>query len=428
LIHSFVPVAESSPFTIHTLPYGIFSPNSESCFRVGVAIGDMILDMSGVCALGLLNLGKIFENDKEAKSRERLEKAFSSHSLKILSGLGAKNLSRLRTGIKRLLSDTNDGLKPDIREKVLFRSADCRMTLPFEIGGYTDFYASMVHAMNVGRLYRGEENALMPNWKHIPIAYNGRASSVVPTGTDIRIPRGQIKLPDQPDPIFQKTSKLDFEVELGFFIGKDSEIGKPISMEEAESYIFGLVLVNDWSARDIQAWEYQPLGPFLGKSFATTISQWVVPLEAFESFRIPLPAPKDPRLLPYLNGLQVVYDIDITTNWRPVNCEKPLVVSRTNSKYLYWSMTQQLVHHSSNGCPMRAGDLLASGTISGPAENSWGSLLEITYNGKKPLEIGSGKKRSFLDVGDSVEMTAQAGEGATRVGLGPVTGKILESL
>ena len=291
------------------------------------------------------------------------------------------------------------------------------MHLPVTIGDYTDFYASREHATNVGIMFRGKENALMSNWLHLPVGYHGRASSVVISGADIRRPRGQVA-PMGPPPEFVPLRSLDFELEMGFFISVCNELGKPISIENAHEHIFGMVLLNDWSARDIQAWEYQPLGPFLAKNFATSISPWVVTMDALEPFRVPAPR-QDPAPLPYLkadstNGLDITLEVTLQS----ARMDAPQTISRSNMKYLYWSIEQMLAHHTSTGCNMRPGDLCGTGTISGPTEDSYGSLLELTWRGEKPIQLPNGEERKFLQDGDVVTMKGYCRCRVSALGLG----------
>jgi fumarylacetoacetase len=283
--------------------------------------------------------------------------------------------------------------------------------MPVTVGDYTDFYASKEHATRVGSLFRDPENALPPNWLHLPIGYHGRASSVVVSGTEIIRPQGQFKKHGDPGPRFGPSQRLDYEYELGAVIGKDSALGRPIPIEEAEDYIFGFVILNDWSARDIQKWEYQPLGPFLGKNFATSISPWIIPLDALHEARVALPQ-QDPTPLPYLvrqRGRPANFDIDLTTELVTGEGSRT-VISRGNASTLYWSFAQQVAHHTINGCNLRVGDILGSGTISGPSQETAGCLLELTMGGREPITLSDGTQRTFLEDGDTIILRAQAGE------------------
>ena len=310
-----------------------------------------------------------------------------------------------------------------LHSQALVPLRDARLHLPVDIPGYTDFYSSKEHATNVGSMFRDPKNALLPNWLHMPIGYNGRASSVIVSGTTVRRPSGQLKLPDQEQPIFAPCRKLDIELETAFIIGKPNNLGEPIPVERADEHIFGMVVMNDWSARDIQQWEYVPLGPFNAKTFATSISPWIVTLEALEPFRVASPA-QEPPPLPYLkqsgkNG----FDIDLQVDMR-AGKSAPMTISRTNFKTMYWSMAQQLAHHTVSGCNTKVGDLMGSGTISGATPDSLGSLLEITWNGKNPMALADGSTRTFIQDGDEIIMTGWCQGDGYRVGFGAVSGVI----
>lgn len=401
------PIPPNSDFTLHNLPWGIFSMPGESP-RVGIAVGDQILDMSKVGEMGL------FDFDTSV---------FYEDVLNPFMALGKEVTNGARTQVQEWLRNKDGPLtnRPDLFEDRLAAT----MHLPVRIGDYTDFYSSIEHATNVGKLYRDPDNALLPNWRHLPVGYHGRASSIVVSGTPIRRPSGQVKTKAMDTPEFRASQNLDFELEMGFIIGKDSTLGEPISTAEAEDYIFGLVLFNDWSARDIQKWEYVPLGPFLGKNFASSMSPWVVPLEALEPFRIAGPV-QDPEVLPYLqteglNNYDIKLEVSITPKGGPET-----IVSRSNFGYMYWNMAQQLAHHTVNGCNVRVGDLMASGTISGKDAASYGSLLEISEGGKKPFLLADGTPRTFLDDGDTVVMRGWGEKGDIRIGFGAVSGQITE--
>jgi fumarylacetoacetase len=304
---------------------------------------------------------------------------------------------------------------------------DARMHLPVSVGGYTDFYSSKEHATNVGSMFRDPKNALLPNWRHLPVAYNGRASSVVASGTPIRRPKGQIKPPDAEQPIFGPTRKLDFELETAFIVGEGNALGEPIAIDHAERHVFGLVLMNDWSARDIQQWEYVPLGPFNAKTFATSISPWIVTLDALAPFRVAGPA-QDPPPLSYLaQSGEHAFDINLEVNLKPAGAVASKIC-HTNFRHLYWSMAQQLAHHTVSGCNTRVGDLMGSGTISGSTSDSFGSLLELAWNGQRPLALPGGATRSFLEDGDEVIMTGWCQGDVYRVGFGEVRGEVLPPL
>jgi fumarylacetoacetase len=336
----------------------------------------------------------------------------------------------VRAAISRLLRHDEPRLRDDaaLREKALVPMSAVEMLLPVEIGDYTDFYSSREHATNVGTMFRGADNALQPNWLHLPVGYHGRASSIVVSGTNIVRPSGQTKPADAPAPIFGPSKSLDFELEMGVFIGPGNELGKPIATSKANEHMFGVVLVNDWSARDIQAWEYVPLGPFLAKNFATSISPWVVPLEALEPFRVATPA-QDPPVLPYLKfeGAQN-YDIQLEVSLQGADMKEAHVISRSNAKSLYWNFAQQLAHHTITGCNMRTGDLLATGTISGPTPDSRGSMLELAWKGTTPVALPNGQTRNFLLDGDRLTITGWCQGAGYRVGFGEVSGQILPAI
>ncbi|MDP9253828.1 MAG: fumarylacetoacetase, partial [Verrucomicrobiota bacterium] len=311
-----------------------------------------------------------------------------------------------------------------LRDRVFHAQKNVIMQLPARIGDYTDFYSSYHHAHNVGTMLRGPENALMPNWKWLPVAYHGRASSIVPSGAQVRRPQGQIKPPDATAPIFAASRSLDYELEMAFLVGPPNSLGEPIPIDRAFDHIFGFVLMNDWSARDIQTWEYQPLGPFLAKNFCTSISPWVVTLEALEPFRKPLPS-QDPEPLPYLRLTNdFTYDIHLEASLQTAKMGAPHIITRTNLQNLYWSISQQLAHHTVGGCNLRAGDLLASGTISGPIEESRGCMLELTWRGANPLQLPNGETRKWLEDGDTLSMTGWCNGDGYRVGFGEVSGRV----
>ncbi|MEM6634689.1 MAG: fumarylacetoacetase [Pseudomonadota bacterium] len=396
-------------FPIQNLPYGAFSVDSGP-IRIGVAIGDRILDLTALEAAGILS-----PSDTAV---------FDGATLNAFMALPQPVWSRTR----REIADLLDGAKehaPDLRTKIgdaLVPMSAARLHLPFFVRSYTDFYASKEHATNVGSMFRDPDNALMPNWLHVPIGYNGRASTVVVSGTPIRRPNGQLKAPQDAVPHFGACRKLDIELELGAVVGTANPMGQPITTAEAYDNIFGYVLLNDWSARDIQVWEYQPLGPFQSKAFGTSISPWVVTREALEPFRTAAPARVKP-LLPYLeeatpNNFDIELEVTLAPEARPGT-----TICRTNYRHMYYSSAQQLVHHASSGCAMETGDLLGSGTISGPTKDSFGSLLELTWNGRDPVDVEDAM-RTFLEDGDTVEIKGWC-EGAYRIGFGVCAGQIL---
>ncbi len=414
-LRTFVEVPADSHFPIQNLPYGVFAPYHGAAPRVGVAIGEQVLDLS------VLEEKRLFED-----RRLRAQRPFSHASLNPFMAMGREVWRAARQTISYLLRHDTPTLRDDeaLRREAFHPISAVRLLLPVEIGDYTDFYSSKEHATNVGTMFRGAENALQPNWLHLPVGYHGRASSVIVSGEAVRRPCGQVK-PDDGPPRYAASRLLDFELEMGFFVGPGNPLGEPIAIGDTEKHIFGLVLVNDWSARDIQKWEYVPLGPFLGKSFATTISPWVVPLDALDPFRLAGPA-QDPEPLSYLRGIApCAYNVHLEVGLQTPQLEAPHVICRSNLRNLYWSMCQQLAHHTVNGCNMRPGDLLASGTISGPTEDSYGSLLELTWRGTKPLTLPSGEQRKFIEDGDRVVMTGWAEGDGYRIGFGEAAAEVL---
>ncbi|HMS33133.1 MAG TPA: fumarylacetoacetase [Ignavibacteria bacterium] len=415
IIKSFVPVKPESDFSVQNLPYGIFKTKKNNSPRAGIAIGEYVLDLNAVSAKGLL------------KSLSGIENIFSNKSLNEFMSLGKEVWHSVRTDIQNLLDESNPVLRDNeyLKNECLISRTECEMCMPVEIGDYTDFYSSREHATNVGIMFRGKENALMPNWLHLPVAYHGRSSSIVLSGTDVVRPKGQTKADDAEMPSFGPSRLLDFELEMGFFIGTGNKLGEPVPVENAADHIFGMVLVNDWSARDIQKWEYVPLGPFLAKNFATSISPWVVTLEALEPFKTKS-GKQIPEPLPYLKSKgDHAFDIKLEVSLKTDKSDDPYIISRSNFKNLYWDITQQLAHHTVTGCNMRTGDLLASGTISGPDKNSYGSLLELTWRGTEPIKLPDGEERKFLLDGDTLIISGYCQGEGFRVGFGEVTGKIL---
>jgi fumarylacetoacetase len=415
-LKSFLPVAADSHFPIQNLPYGVFRPHSGGEPRVGAAIGEMILDLAVLERHSLL----------KAPSASG-EPVFAQRWLNPLMALGRTAWKEVREQISRLLRADEPTLRDDeaLQQAALVPMSAADLLLPVKIGDYTDFYSSKEHATNVGTMFRGPEHALPPNWLHLPIAYHGRASSVVVSGTDLHRPCGQTKADTQTTPVFGASQAVDFELEMGCLIGPGNELGEPIPADRAVDHIFGLALVNDWSARDIQRWEYVPLGPFLAKNFGTTLSPWIVTLEALEPFRAAGPR-QDPPPLEYLHtsGNQA-YDIELEVLLQAEGMAAPQRVCASNFRYLYWNLAQQVAHHTVNGCNLRTGDLLASGTISGSTAESRGCLLELTWGGRQPLELPGGETRRFLADGDRVTMTAWCQGDGYRVGFGEATGKLL---
>jgi fumarylacetoacetase len=415
-LKSWVDVPQGSDFPIQNLPFGVFRTESQLP-RVGVAIGDKILDLKALHILGYLeNLPFRLED-------------FLADSLNPMMKHGKKASRDLRNRISKLLRSD----MPDLRDRehhvkqVLVSQSEVQMLLPIRVGDYTDFYSSEDHARNVGTMFRDPAKALLPNWKHLPVGYHGRASSIVVSGTPINRPMGQVNPSDDTPPTFKASSQLDFELEVAFVTFDGKPMGQRISTGEADDYIFGLMLFNDWSARDIQRWEYVPLGPFLAKNFGSTVSPWVVTLDALEPFRVPGPV-QDPEVLPYLKyeGNKNI-DIHLEVGIIPSNGQET-IVSRSNYKHMYWNMTQQLAHHTVGGCNIKCGDMMASGTISGPTEGSFGSMLEIAWKGTKPVAMTDGSTRNFILDGDNVVIRGYAEKEGVRVGFGKCEGIVLPAI
>lgn len=421
-LESFVASANEpgTDFPIQNLPFGVFRQGDDE--RVGVAIGDQIVDVHRLRELGLL------EGDADDAAR-----ACAGPSLNPLMGLGQRYASALRLALSRLLRA--DSAEQDKVSSALVPMADVEMVLPADVGDYTDFYCSIHHATNVGSMFR-PDNPLMPNYKHLPVGYHGRASSLVPSGTPVRRPKGQSKAPDAAAPSFGPSKLFDYELEVGFFVGAGNALGEPIPVGEADEHLFGFCLVNDWSARDIQGWEYQPLGPFLAKSFATTLSPWVVTTEALAPFRVPAfeRAEDDPQPLPHLaddrnreaGGVDLHLEVYVATERMRQDGDEPTRLTSGNFREMYWTAGQMLTHHASAGCNMQPGDLMASGTVSGPEKDSRGCLLELTWRGAEPVSLPNGEERKFLADGDEVIFRGYCEkEGAKRIGFGECRGVVL---
>ena len=412
-LKSWVEVPKGSDFPIQNLPFGIFKTRYLSPVA-GVAIGNHVLDLVYLHENGFLDgLGLP-------------PGIFNQRYLNDFMALGKKKSREVRERVSELLRADHDELKTNIaaREIALIPMNEVQMLIPVRIPNYTDFYSSEEHATNVGTMFRDPKNALLPNWKHLPVGYHGRASSIVVSGTSIHRPKGQIKPLDTELPVFCPTHKLDFELEVAFLTCSETKLGQSISTREAEDHIFGFVLFNDWSARDIQQWEYVPLGPFLGKNFGSTMSPWIVTMDALEPFRVAGPE-QHPHVLPYLSyeGSKN-FDIRLEVLIQPDQSEAT-TVCRSNFKYMYWNVNQQLAHHTVNGCNIQVGDLYASGTISGPSPGSYGSMLELAWNGQKPLTMPDGTERKFIEDGDAVIMKGLAEKDGVRIGFGECKGKIL---
>jgi fumarylacetoacetase len=411
----------ATDFPLENLPYGVYRHAHST--QIGVAIGDRIFDVGACASEGLL---KDLSND--------IVDACTAQVLNLLMALGPEAWSALRQSLQMLLSgDQRDKRLRTRIEGMLVPRADADMLLPAHIGDYTDFYASIHHATRVGKLFR-PDNPLLPNYKHVPIGYHGRASSIVVSGSPIKRPRGQIKAASAAEPAFEAARSMDYELEAGLFVGKGNPLGEPISIAEAEQHIFGLCLVNDWSARDIQLWEYQPLGPFLAKNFATTISPWIVTMEALAPYRVPTAERPvgDPAPLPYLtprlagsDAIDLILEVYLRSEKMRSAGAEPMVMSRGNLRDLYWTPGQLVTHHASNGCNLRPGDLLATGTISGPEEGSEGCMLEMKHR-REPVRLPTGETRIFLEDGDQVTFRAYTQrEGMPRLGFGECTGTLV---
>ena len=411
-MNCWINIDKNSDFSIHNLPFGIFSVNNGEK-RLGIAIGDLIVDLSQLADLGIF------------KSISFDYQILKSDFLNDFISLGKKTTTKVRELVQSEICNDKSILKNN--SQVFIKKSNAKMHLPVKIGDYTDFYSSIEHATNIGTMFRDPKNALLPNWKHLPVGYHGRASSIIISGHDIHRPKGQVVIPPNSEPVYQQSSKVDFELEMGFIIGKKTNLGESVSTEKAEDFIFGKVLFNDWSARDIQKWEYVPLGPFLAKSFASSISPWVVTMEALEPFKIKGPK-QEPKVLPYLSfSGNKNYDINLEVIIKPENSDET-VISNSNFKYMYWNMFQQLAHHTINGCNVNVGDMMASGTISGKNTNSYGSMLELSWAGTKPIKLKDGSSRKFIQDNDTVIMRGYCQKGDVRVGFGEVRTKLLKSL
>lgn len=418
---SFIDIAADSDFSIHNLPYGIFSDAKDATGnnnrRAGVAIGEHVLDLSVLEAEGLLSLagGPYFDQP----------------TLNAFIDSGRDNWIKARSTIQTLLSADSDTLRDnkDLQAKALFKQADVTMHLPVHVPGFTDFYSSKEHATNVGTMFRDPKNALLANWTEMPVGYNGRASTVIVSGTDVIRPSGQLKPNPDERPIFSPCKRLDFELETAFVVGRGNDIGQPIAVDAAADHIFGMVLLNDWSARDIQKWEYVPLGPFNAKTFTSEVSPWIVTMDALAPFKTACPT-QEPKPLAYLNEKDSnnSFDINLSVELLPENSDEATVVCETNFKYMYWSMAQQLTHHTITGCKVEVGDMMGSGTISGPTPDSYGSMLEIAWNATKPVTLKGGETRSFIEDGDTVIMKGYSEKDGIRVGFGEVRSKVLPAL
>ncbi|MDX1939766.1 MAG: fumarylacetoacetase [Saprospiraceae bacterium] len=410
-LRSWVNIPPNSDFPIQNLPFGIFKTPGLTP-RIGVAIGDEVADLQVLAEHG-------FFDDLEID-----RKVFGQAYLNDFIALGKTKTRAVRNRLSEILdSDLEEWDASELVPYFLHPQSKVQMLLPVKIGDYTDFYSSLEHASNVGSMFRDPANPLLPNWRYLPLAYHGRASSIVVSGTPIHRPKGQTMPQGAQSPVFGPTQSLDFELEMAFIIGKSTHLGQSITTDKAEDYIFGMVLFNDWSARDIQSWEYQPLGPFLSKNFASTISPWVVPLDALEPFRTETPM-QAPTVLPYLQFTgKKSFDINLEV---VLQTETSLqeTLCRSNFKYMYWNMAQQLAHHTVNGCNVNIGDLMGSGTISGPTPDSFGSMLELTWRGTKPVALPDGSQRKFIHDGDTIILRGWGERDGVRIGFGEASGKI----
>lgn len=413
-LSSWIEISPSSDFSIYNIPFGVITSKGNT--RVASRIGDYVIDLYELFETNLLD-GLGFDHSD-----------FNTNKLNNLMLKGKIATQKLRNRIQALLQEGNNELRQnnDWVAKVLIPIDSINMEMPIEIGDYTDFYSSIEHATNVGTMFRDPDNALLPNWKYIPVGYHGRSSSIILSGQEIHRPKGQQKPKDDEPPVFGPCKLLDFELEMGFITYEGKPLGESISTAEANDYIFGMVLFNDWSARDIQKWEYVPLGPFLAKNFASSMSAWVVTLDALETFRVAGPQ-QDPAVFPYLefSGNQNI-DIQLEVQIQPEG-KSPTTVCRSNYKYMYWNQSQQLAHHTVNGCDIHAGDLYASGTISGPTKDSYGSMLELSWKGTNPIQLNDGSERKFIQDHDTVIMKGYCEKDGIRVGFGEVSTKVLPS-
>ena len=410
---SWLHVGKNSDFPIQNIPFGVFLTRDD-IITIGTRIGDTAVDLGALHQLGYFE-GIPLTDD-----------IFLQDTLNDFIADGRKTWRLVRNRIAEIFDKNNKTLQSNKKHKeiVLFRLDEIEMQLPVQIGDFTDFYASREHATNVGTMFRGKENALMPNWLHLPVGYHGRSSSIIPSGIPIHRPQGQTLPADADTPVFGASKLVDFELEMAFITTDANDLGEPISIDEAEEYIFGLVLLNDWSARDIQKWEYVPLGPFLAKNFASSISPWIVTLDALEPFRVASPKPLKPQLSYLQYTGKKSFDIQLEMAIQPKNA-KEKVVCKSNFKYMYWNMAQQLAHHTSNGCPVNSGDMMGSGTISGPTPDSYGSMLELTWRGEKPIKMKDGSERKFINDYDTVIMRGHSENDDIRIGFGEVSTQLL---
>ncbi|GGD83756.1 fumarylacetoacetase [Planktosalinus lacus] len=413
---SWLPVDKESDFPIQNIPFGVFLTRDD-VITVGTRIGDYAIDLGALHQLGYF------------KGIELTDDIFLQDTLNDFISDGKKTWRLVRNRIAEIFDEKNTALKDNKahHDRVIFTMDEIEMQLPVQVGDYTDFYSSKEHATNVGAMFRDPENALLPNWLHIPVGYHGRSSSIIPSGINVRRPNGQTLPAGADKPIFGPSKLIDFELEMAFITTDANDLGEPIPIDEAEDYIFGLVLFNDWSARDIQKWEYVPLGPFLAKNFASTISPWIVTLDALHPFKVESPQ-QEIEPLPYLRSKgKKSYDINLEAYITPEN-GSPNRVTQSNFKYMYWNMSQQLAHHTINGCPVKSGDMMGSGTISGPTPDSYGSMLELSWRGEKPIKLNDGSERKFINDNDTVTLKGYCKNESVRIGFGDCSTKILPAL
>ena len=413
---SWIKVSENSDFPIQNIPFGVFI-TKEDVITIGTRIGDSAIDMGALQQLGYFD------------GIDLTDDMFMQDTLNDFISDGKKTWRLVRNRLSEIFEESNPTLRDNKKQRdvVIFDIKDVEMQLPVQIGDYTDFYSSKEHATNVGKMFRDPENALLPNWLHIPVGYHGRSSTIVPSGKSIRRPNGQTMPADATEPVFGPSKLVDFELEMAFITTDSNLMGEPIPVDEAEDYIFGMVLFNDWSARDIQKWEYVPLGPFLAKNFASTISPWIVTMDALAPFKTKSPE-QSPTPLSYLQQKDKnTFDIKLEVSLQPENATET-IISKSNFKYMYWTMAQQLAHHTVNGCRVNSGDMMGSGTISGPTPDSFGSMLELSWGGKNPVKLNDGSERKFINDNDTVIMRGYCQNDKVRIGFGECSGKLLPAL
>ncbi|HET8735586.1 MAG TPA: fumarylacetoacetase [Pricia sp.] len=413
---AWLPVPQNSDFPIQNIPFGVFLTRDDS-ITIGTRIGDYAIDLAALHQLGYF------------KNISLTDAIFLQDTLNDFISTGQETWRSVRNRIAELFDAGNDTLKnhPDHRKAALFSIDEIEMQMPVQVGDYTDFYSGKEHATNVGSMFRDPGKALLPNWLHLPVAYHGRSSTIVPSGTPVRRPRGQTMPENTDGPIFGPSKQVDFELEMAFITTDANALGEAVFIDAAEDAIFGMVLFNDWSARDIQKWEYQPLGPFLSKNFASSISPWVVTLDALAPFRVESPK-QEPKPLPYLQqkgkqGVDIHLEVDLTPDQG-----QPTTISKSNFKYMYWTMAQQLAHHTVNGCKVNSGDMMGSGTISGPTPDSYGSMLELSWQGTKPIQLNNGSERTFIDDNDTITLRGYCEMEGFRIGFGEVATKLLPAV